>query len=165
MAREAPSVASRTLASPSPNATSSIGRIWMTYGSNSRPSLSTMHSNAKSAPSLACSASQVDHCRHQCQTAVEVKSISVCTCTLPQLAIAAWTSNAHAPPHQSHLRIALVLNAGLQRIHDPVGAQRQNAQPLHNARNAIRAPTPCADRANDSGCLADPRRVTYLSQV
>ena len=61
MAREAPSVASRTLASPSPNATSSIGRIWMTYGSNSRPSLSTMHSKAKSAPSLACSESQLDH--------------------------------------------------------------------------------------------------------
>jgi len=54
MEREAPSVASRTEASPSPKATSSMGRMWMTYGSNRRPSFSTRHSKANSAPSRAC---------------------------------------------------------------------------------------------------------------
>mmetsp|Transcript_36317 Transcript_36317/g.82801 ORF Transcript_36317/g.82801 Transcript_36317/m.82801 type:complete len:244 (+) Transcript_36317:3231-3962(+) len=47
----APSAASRTAVCVSPQQLSSSGRMWITYGSNSLPSVSDRHSNAKSAPS------------------------------------------------------------------------------------------------------------------
>mmetsp|Transcript_8002 Transcript_8002/g.23635 ORF Transcript_8002/g.23635 Transcript_8002/m.23635 type:complete len:482 (-) Transcript_8002:4059-5504(-) len=53
MAREAASVASRTPGSPSPKHASSMGKMWITYGSNSRPSLSTSASKANNPPSRA----------------------------------------------------------------------------------------------------------------
>ena len=52
-ARAALAVASRTNSDWSPNRARSIGRTWMTYGSNSRPRRTLRSSNAMSAPSRA----------------------------------------------------------------------------------------------------------------